>query len=316
MEGDLRAMRVSICIATCKRPALLAELLAGIARLTFQKTPHPEVTVVVVDNDAAGSAEQVCSTAKLPWPLTYVIEPARGIASARNRTLSCAREADCVVLIDDDETPNPDWLDELLWAHKQFKADIVSGPVYPNFAPDVPSWISRSTLFDRPMFDSGTRLDWCASNNTLISRSVLQALPAFDERFQLTGGEDLHYFLSAAQAGFKIVFCREAVVRESITKDRTGVWDMLLRSYRGGNCHALVEASLNRSISSRLLRFGKGCGRIVHGLASIALSFLKGPVSAVEAMKKVFLGLGTLTGVAGMRYHSYRKIKGQSAASS
>lgn len=293
---------------------MLGELLGGISRLIFQKTPHPDVTVVVVDNDVAGSAEQVCKRAELPWPLTYVIEPKRGIASARNRTLSCAKEADFVVLIDDDETPNPSWLDELLWARAAFDADVVSGPVLPDFTPDVPSWVSHSDLFDRPMYDSGARLDWCASNNTLISRRVLDTIPGFDEQFQLTGADDLHYFLRVAHAGFKIVFCRDAIVSEKITKDRTGVWSMLLRSYRGGNCHALVETSLDRSAGSRLLRFCKGCGRIVQGIVNTAFSIAGGPVSTVEAMKKMFLGFGMLTGVAGLKYQSYRKIKGRSAA--
>jgi succinoglycan biosynthesis protein ExoM len=307
-------MRVSICIATCKRPVLLSELLAALSRLSFPKTSHAEVAIIVVDNDALGTAEKVCRQAALPWPLTYVIEPKRGIASARNRALTSAKDADCVVLIDDDEMPGPAWLDELLAAQTSFAADVVCGPVLPAFTRDVPGWVSRSDLFSRPVHDSGTRLDWCASNNTLIMRRVLDAIPGFDEQFQLTGADDLHYFLRVAQAGFKIVFCKEAIVSEEIGKDRTGVWNMLLRSYRGGNCHALVEASLDRSISSRLTRFGKGCGRIMQGLVYTAASFVKGPASVIEAMKKVFLGFGMLTGLAGIKYQSYRKIKGRSVA--
>ncbi|HTF70579.1 MAG TPA: glycosyltransferase [Edaphobacter sp.] len=307
-------MRVSICIATCKRPVLLTELLAALSRLSFRKTSHAEVAIVVVDNDAMGTAEKVCRQATLPWPLTYVIEPKRGIASARNRALTCAKESDCVVLIDDDEMPDPTWLDELLAAQSSFAADVVCGPVFPTFTQDVPRWVSQSALFNRPVYDSGTRLGWCASNNTLIMRRVLDVVPDFDEQFQLTGADDIHYFLRVAQAGFKIVFCKEAVVSEEIGKDRTGVWNMLLRSYQGGNCHALVEALLDRSMSSRLTRFCKGAGRIMQGLAYTATSFVRGPASLIEAMKKVFLGFGMLTGLAGIRYQAYRKIKGRSAA--
>src|SRR5881396_900355 len=86
------AARVAICIATCRRPRMLATLLKALDRLTFRKVSEPLVTVIVIDNDANASArgtvEQAAGGAR--WRLCYGIEPRPGISYARNRAVAGA----------------------------------------------------------------------------------------------------------------------------------------------------------------------------------------------------------------------------------
>ncbi|UCC32144.1 MAG: glycosyltransferase family 2 protein, partial [Phycisphaerales bacterium] len=109
-------MRVAVCVITCRRPEGLQRLLRALNALTFRGDP-PDIEVIVVDNDADTSAASVCDLLRrdLNWPLRYEVEPQRGIPFARNRAVACAADtADFVSFIDDDEVPQPSWLDELL----------------------------------------------------------------------------------------------------------------------------------------------------------------------------------------------------------
>src|SRR5438128_11032412 len=102
------AMRVGICIATYRRPRMLATLLKALDRQAFQKARPPLVTVVVIDNDVAESARATVERAavRARWPLCYGVEPRRGISYARNRgVVAAGQTCDFLVFVDDDELP-------------------------------------------------------------------------------------------------------------------------------------------------------------------------------------------------------------------
>lgn len=299
-------MRVAICIATFKRTELLQELLRGISELTFRKVAMPEIQVIVADNDACGTAAQVCRSTLMRWPVKYVIEPRRGISQTRNLGISQAGEVDFIAFIDDDEVPEPVWLDELLWAQQRFGADAVAGPVLPAFTVAVPAWVKEGKLFDRQPHASGDFLDFCATNNVLVARTVFNRVRAFDERFGLTGGEDTHFFLQVRRAGFKIVWSAEAIANERISTDRGNLAWLLRRAYRGGNSWVLVESTLDKRVSTRLVRFVKAFGRIVLGGLRAPVSLFLGKAAVTRALRSICLGAGMLTGLADWQYQEYK----------
>src|SRR6478752_6966716 len=94
--------QVVVGLATFHRPEGLARILPLLSQ-QVRELSGAEARIVVVDNDPLGGArEQV-----LEWAdrrVTYVHEPRPGIASARNRALDEALDADALVFIDDDET--------------------------------------------------------------------------------------------------------------------------------------------------------------------------------------------------------------------
>jgi len=302
--------RVAICVATFLRPYMLAELLIGISRLRFRKMPTPDLVVVVVDNDPARSAEEICSAVSLPWPLKYAPEPRRGIAQARNRSIREAEDADFIAFIDDDEYPSTVWLDELLWTQTTFVADVVCGPVLPDFDDDVPNWVRAGKFFDRAIQDSGRAADSCYTGNALIRRALFDRLSLFDERFALTGGEDTQFFLRVRQSGFTIVSSRHAVVHEPVPRSRGNLRWVLQRAYQSGNSWVLCEKSLDRRMSTRLLRLAKGCGWMAQGVLTIPVSAFRGRAAFARSLRNIVLGAGMLAGLAGQSYEPYQSAGG------
>lgn len=119
-------MQVAVCVITYKRPIGLARLLDGLNALTFAGDP-PCVRCIIVENDESGTAATVCDEARagFRWELESYTEPRRGIPFARNTAVARALEtADFIAFIDDDEVPEPTWLDELLRVQREYRSDV------------------------------------------------------------------------------------------------------------------------------------------------------------------------------------------------
>jgi succinoglycan biosynthesis protein ExoM len=305
---------ITICIATFKRRQLLTKLLARLSQLEFRMLPAPAIKVVVVDNDADRSGEEVCAEAKLPWDLKYLVEPRRGIAVVRNRAVREAGNPHFVAFLDDDEIPSSLWLDELLDTQEQFDADVVAGPVFADFASDVPQWIASGEFFKRESHATGHLMDKCSSNNVLIRREVFDRVPSFNEDFELTGADDTEFFLRVRRSGFRIVWANDAVVYEDISMSRANFSWLMRRSYRLGNSWSLCELSVDGGIRTASLRFLKALARMAQGAGAVVISPFFGKARFVRALQTIWHGVGELTGLAGHRYQEYRHAGKDSVA--
>lgn len=306
-------MRLAICIATFRRPALLRDLLSGLSQLQFRKVSRPEIQVIVVDNDALRSAEPVCNRSGFPWDLRYLCEPSRGIARVRNRAITAADGAEFLAFIDDDEMPSPHWLDELLWAQSQFQASIVSGAVIPTFSADVPEWVRAAGFFNRRITPTGHTVELCSTNNALVRRDILKVVPGFSERFNLTGGEDTHFFLRIRNAGFRMVASEEAIVYEPISEGRANLAWILRRGYQSGNSWALCEADVKPGLLVAFSRALKGMFHMCSGVLSLTATSFSGKATTARSLRTIFLGAGMLTGVAGRRFLPYQDADRETA---
>jgi glycosyltransferase involved in cell wall biosynthesis len=298
-------MRVAICIGTFHRPELLHELLSSISRLTFHRTRRPTFEVIVVDNDPAGSASEVCREARAAIPVRYVIESKRGIANVRNRAVQEAITADFIAFIDDDEIASPQWLDELLWVQARYGFDVVTGPVRPKFVGHIPEWVKKSKCFERPEFTTGTLLNKSLTGNVLISSIVFKTIPKFDERFQLTGGEDTHFFSQVHRAGFRIGWSQQALLQEVISPRRANLRWILHRGFQSGNSWVLSENLLCNGTRFRLARFCKSCVRVVNGLIMSIFTVFIDRGLAVRHLRQAFMGAGMFAALMGRRYQAY-----------
>ena len=306
-------MRITVCIPTFHRPEGLKRLLEGINKLTFRgKTPV--LTIVVVDNDPAGSARKLCEqmSSTLQWPLDYCVEPRRGIAPARNRALSqAAPQAEWLAFVDDDEVPDPQWLDELLLVQRQYDADVVSGPVVARFVEPVPRWIVKGAFFDSPPCQTGRLRGYAYTNNVLFRSEILERLDCpFDERFALTGGEDAHFFRRVSRAGFKIVWAAGAVVREWIPETRARFGWLVRRAFRTGNSMAMIKLDLRPGWPTRLVQAAKGMVWILLGTLRTLCGVVAGRHVLVKGVQWLAYGVGLLLGIAGTRYREYKTTHG------
>ena len=98
----------------------------------------------MVDNDPAGSAAEIVNRwgAHIAHEVHFDIEPQRGIAYARNRSVRRAGSVDWIAFIDDDEVPPPGWLRSLVATQRRFGADGVSGTVVYRLAPRGRPWLA------------------------------------------------------------------------------------------------------------------------------------------------------------------------------
>ncbi len=308
---------VAVCIITLKRPHGLSRLLNSLQALTFEDA-SPAWCVVVVDNDAQGSAQSIVEEARegFPVPIIYGQEPLKGIAAARNTAVRLAPACRFIAFIDDDEVADPRWLDQLLRTQKTYQADIVTGPVLPDFESPPPRWIVRGKLFDRRRLPTGTQIHYAATHNTLVKYEWTQKLEGpFDMRFNLTGGSDSQFTRRVIQNGGKIIWADEALVTEYNPPSRTTAAWLLQRAFRIAFTTTLIEKQLY-PLGIVLLRPVKAVYHILLGIALILPLFVYyGYAGIIKALQRVARGVGALFALFGGHYEEYAQ-KASSPANS
>ena len=298
---------IAVAVISYRRPEQLARLLAS---LQDQRPERADWTarIVVVDNDAGRSAEPVVSAGAGPWPGSYAVEPTAGIPFARERSVQECRTDDALVFVDDDERAPHGWLDTLVAAWQASGADVVTGPVRGILPDDAPAWARHSDAYSSVgKHPDGAELPHAYTNNTLVSRAVLEAVtPAFDATFAFTGSSDLNFFQRVHDAAFRIVWCAEAVVEEDVPASRVTLPWLARRAFRSGAGDA---------ISRRLVRPGArglaegvvmGLARIGNGIVLLGLGGAD-PARRIKGLRRIVSGVGTLAGLGGVNYEEYRR---------
>lgn len=227
-------MRISLCIATYRRPDQLAALLCDIGR---QELSPDEV--VIVDNDVNASAREAVEQWRrsgVRMPVRYDVQPLKNISFTRNRTVELARE-EWIAFIDDDERAPPDWLLQMSYVVLHWGADGVLGPVVPLVPSQAASWIRRGQFYEWSRMRTGARIppNRLRFGNVLLRGSLLRnGPPPFDPAYGLTGGEDGDLLVKLARRGANIIWCDEAIVTEPVDPTRLSLKWLLHRSLRGG----------------------------------------------------------------------------------
>ena len=228
--------QVDICVATYKRPRQLATLLESL--LQQDTRGHFTFRIVVIDNDAQGTAEAVVQRmAVQSVDIVYDVEPERSISLARNRGFAHAT-GEYIATIDDDEYADREWLANLVHALRLYDADVAFGPTIPLFDAGVPEYIKRCKAFVRPDPPTGTTENFTDhTGNALVRRAVVGDTP-FDPFLGLTGGEDTAFFQRLRRQNRKLVWCREARVFSPVPPERATLLWVAKRAFRNGNgCH-------------------------------------------------------------------------------
>jgi glycosyltransferase involved in cell wall biosynthesis len=325
------AKRLLITITACthRRLAGLRALLDAIGRQRFTVEPAPRVALVIADNEGSEAVRAACEAfaRASSLPVEYVHEPRRGIPFARNAALDrVAADSEFVAIVDDDEVPEPSWLDELVRAQRASGADVVQGRVVPRFPDGTPAWIHDGPFFgwpaavleaEAPRLADGQTLSSAATNNTLVRRAALGDPPLrFDERFPFLGWDDALFFRTLHRRGARIVFADRARVAEIVPPERARLRYLLRVAYRQGNKKlgiklAVAGAARSRRARARLaLRSAaRGAAAIAGGVAALALAPLGGDARALRAAQaalRIAGGVGMIASVAGARFEHYR----------
>lgn len=306
---------VVIAIPSFRRPEGLRRLLSALADLRTEAN----VSVLVADNDAERQeASAVCEEARARgyrWPLTCVIARERGIAQARNALVEhilSRSGAEFVAMLDDDEWPDPHWLEAFLYVQQVTDADALHGAVLPKLERTPSRWaahchgIAAMTGETRPvsMIDS--------SSNILVRRSCFEGLPkpCFDPDFALSGGEDRDFFERLRRQGKRFAWANEAVVYAWVPASRARFGWALRRAYRTGNSdmrvflkHGHTAAALGREVAKII-----GAALICPPLALLSAPFVH---RQAEALCKLCRAAGKLAALLGHRYDEYAVVHGR-----
>ncbi len=227
------ALSVAVAVLTYKRGALLEKLLEAFAAIDIPQ--GAQLTLIVIDNDASGSARPFVEkfADRIPG-LRYAIEDRRGIPVARNRGIdeALAISADALCFIDDDEYPDRLWLSKLFGCWRQTGAQLLGGPVEVAAPPEgATPWqgFVNASLQGRQSRKSRRTAAAAArgSKYTIVTNNWMCDIAwlkrtglRFDERLLVTGGSDTAFFREAKKAGCLTHWCPQAIVYETIERER------------------------------------------------------------------------------------------------
>ncbi len=272
-------MRVSIVIPTQRRPEGLA--VAARSALAQTGVDPAQVELVVADNDTIPSAQAfVASLAKdAPVNISYVHEPAPGVANVRNAALAKAT-GEWIAFLDDDQEAPTGWLAALLAAQSDYRADVVFGPVLAR-APQAKA-AHRSYLehfFSRAGPHPAGLLDtYYGCGDSLIRRAAMGADPFSRERNQI-GGEDDLLFGQMQKAGMRFAWAPDAWVYEDPAPDRQRLGYALARAFafgQGPSEHCAVQTPPDRLGVARWMLIGVAQAA-VYGSQAALLWLVRSP---------------------------------------
>lgn len=301
-------VRVALAVITYRRPELLAGLLASLQAQELADPQAWSVRIVVVDNDADASARTVVAASTGPWGIAYAVEPDPGIPAARQASVGLCTADDAVIFVDDDEVAPPGWLERLLGSWRRTGADVVTGPVQGILPADAPAWARHSDVYSSVgKHRTGDELDKAYTNNTLVSRRVLDSVtPAFDPAFRFTGSSDLHFFLRVRAGGFRIVWDDEAVVHEIVPTSRLTRGWLVRRAFRSGAGDSISRRLIMPGWKGAAVSVALGAARIANGIVLVVLG-LASPARRIKGLRRLVSGLGSLAGVVGINHDEYRR---------
>ena len=315
MSGSCVLVEVIVAIPTFRRPLWLTRLLRALEALQTGAL----VRVIVADNDAQDHrGADVCDElrrAGYRWDLRAIVVPKRGISQARNALIEEAfrvcDNAFFLAMLDDDEWPQVDWLENLLKVQRETGADIVQGPVLCQFAHGPSAWAELANACLPPRHGSGPIATADAGGNILIrgQRLVSNSRPWFDPQFGLTGGEDKDFFVRMARHGATFAWAADAVAHTSIPESRMSLRWALRRSFRAGNCDMRIARKYDRSGRTLAIELTKLAGALLIS----PLQFIGGiasPRRRARALCTFARALGKCAAPLGGEYREYEYTHG------
>lgn len=303
-------MKISVCIATYRRADRLGALLDD---LTRQR--HLPQEVVVVDNDAAGSARAVVERRRelgAPFRIHYDIQPVKNISLTRNRTVALSN-CDWIAFIDDDERAPAGWLQELAQTVIRGVADGSLGPVVPRVPADAPAWIRHGHFYDWTRMKTGTVVpaNKLRFGNVLLRGALVRDTPTpFDPDYGLTGGEDGDLLGRLVQRGARILWCDQAIVHEPVEAARLSLRWLLLRALRGGQDfarHSLAGRFGQLTSAGRVYFFLRALLQSATAALFALVCWPFGRHRAVHWLLKVSANLGKMSIFLGWHYREYKR---------
>jgi len=306
---------IVVAVPTFRRPTGLERLLLALGRLDTSA----QLRVIVADNDAerregAQVTERLAQT-PYRWRLETLVVPERGIAQARNALVARALAVagvEYIAMLDDDEWPEPNWLEAFLRVARETGADALHGAVLPEFEIEPGSW-AKDCRGLTPLRDVTGPVGMIhGTSNVLLRRATLEHLAQtwFDPCFALSGGEDKDFFTRLARTGARFAWADEAIVHAYVPASRSNPGWALRRAYRVGNSDMRVFIKNESGVAARTREGVKVAAALLVSPPLVLLAALL-PGRRMAPLCRLFRAAGKAAAIAGIRYDEYATIHGQ-----
>lgn len=236
---------LTLALCTHNHADRLRRTLADLKQLQHPSRPWE---IVIVDNASRDETPELL--ADPAWrppgvPVRVVREAALGLSHARNRALREA-QGEYLIFIDDDETPDPNWLCAYEQAMVAFNPDALGGRIEVLFEDgDRPAWLQDQLLGFLGKLDHG-EARWLTDPRTAIfggnfafRREVFEKIGVFDTALGRKGaanigGEDVEVHRRLLAAGCSVRWVPEAVIHHRIQTPKLRRGYFLELHYRQG----------------------------------------------------------------------------------
>jgi GT2 family glycosyltransferase len=315
-RATLRPVQAVVCLPTCRRPAMLKRTLESLAA---QRT-RVSFAVVVVDNDPVrreGEAVARAFFAQGRLRGLSVVESEPGNCRACNRAFDEAfaqfPSASYILMIDDDEVASPVWLDRMVAAALRTRADIVGGPVVPQFEGGASAAFAQHPVYLPAYEASGPTPMIYGSGNFLIRRDAFARLdsPRFDLGYNYLGGGDMHFFTRCRRAGMSFYWEQAAEAQEMVPRARISVAWVLRRSLRIGVINYRVDRAFSPALYARGKLLAKNLVLLPVSVYRTFRALAQGKPTLVS-LHPIAVALGRIMASFGYKPEAYRR-KAESA---
>jgi len=233
--------------------------------LSLEALSHPQFAfeLLVVNNASTDGTSAILD--QIDWrpqgvPVRVVVEDKLGLSNARNRAIAEAR-GDYIIFFDDDETLDPDWLNEYEQAIQAWQPDALGGRIEVLFeGGERPRWLQDELLgfigqlshgpIPKELNDRSTPI---FGGNFGFRKAVFEQIGAFDADLgrrggDNTGGEDTEIYRRMVRAGMKVRWVPDAVIYHRIESTKLRKSYFLDLHYRQGR----MEGHRRRGAANRL----------------------------------------------------------------
>jgi succinoglycan biosynthesis protein ExoM len=286
---------ISVIIPTFHRPA---GAIAAV-RSVFEQVGAPSLEILLVDNDRGRSCEIAATqlAKESPVSFTYAVEPAAGVANARNTAVAMAK-GQFIAFLDDDEVAKPNWLADLMATQEATKADVVFGPIEARFPEGSAQPLSYFQTFFSRLLEGESRLidkPYGCGNSLLKRDTVLRGPTPFNPCTNETGGEDDLLWQDVRNWGGTFAWAKDAWVYEDVPSSRASWAYLTKRAFAyGHNTTAQWYDGAQRSYGQVAYSMARGTIQaLVMAPISIILWALRHEKRA-WAFDKMMRGLGKL----------------------
>ncbi|UKK95370.1 glycosyltransferase [Brucella pseudogrignonensis] len=317
---------ICISVVTRDRPTMLANLLASLSEIA--RPSCDEVSFLIVENNDKPSLNEVIDTFRTDvsgTEVTYFNRGTPGISAVRNAALNYAAEKgyDFLVFVDDDEWVEKDWLVKLLEERDRLDLDIIGSPVRPvPFEADLT--LMQKVVWSglkHSSFKSERKCKFKSNSGQghtikIATGSWMGRLSffretglSFDQRFNLSGGEDWHLWAKAKTLGARTGWACDAIVYEAVPTTRL----TLSYHFRRNRDHNITEFSARyrenprKALRGLPLKLASRGLKFLGAVCAIPFSCGRGLVSSATALGGL---IGLLQGSVGANANHYAKTTG------